>query len=72
MNDLQGKKALITVGTIVTIATLLFLAGCAYLNQQLGLPNDNPGEQVIEAAIDAAFKQQTGVDPNIDLTPEEK
>lgn len=69
--DTQGKKALSIVGAIVIIAGLMFLiVSCAYLNQEAGLPNDNPIEQSVEAVIDAAMLYETGVNPEIDLTPE--
>ena len=68
--DNQGKKALTLVGLIVIIATLLFLVGCSYLNQQLDLPNDNPAEEAIEEVLDGLILQETGIDPEIDLTPE--
>lgn len=69
--DDQGKKALKVVGAIVLIATILFSVSCGYFNKEMNLPNDNPIEQTAEAAIDAAFLYETGVNPKIDLTPED-
>lgn len=40
------------------------VGGCNFINQELGLPNDNPLEQLTEAIIE----KKTGL--NIDLTPE--
>ena len=39
------------------------LCSCSYLNQQLGLKDDNLGEEIIEEVIEL----KTGID--LDLTP---
>ena len=44
--------------------TIITVAACSQINQKLGLPDDNLGEELIEAAI----KIETGLD--IDLTPD--
>ena len=44
--------------------TIITVAACSQINQKLGLPDDNLGEELIEAAI----KIKTGLD--IDLTPD--
>lgn len=68
MIDKYGKRALVTVGTMVLIAT----AGCSYLNRKLGLPDDHPAEQVSEIVIEAAIKHNTGATVDIDLSHEDE
>ncbi len=48
---------------ISLIAMLACLTSCHYINQQLGLEDDNDGEEIIEEIID----QELG--PDVDLTP---
>lgn len=50
---------------LLTLAALaiLLLPSCHYLNEKLGLDDDNLGEEVIEAVIQA----ETGM--SLDLTP---
>ncbi len=50
----------------MSIAVLFSLSSCSYINQQLGLLDDNDGEEIIEEVI----KGHTGID--IDLTPSTK
>lgn len=47
----------------LTISLLILLQSCSWINMKLGLPDDNEGEELIEAAIDAK------TDLDIDLTP---
>lgn len=68
MIDKHGRTAIIIVGAIVLLAALV--SGCAALNERAGLSNDNPIEQIAEQVIDAAIEHETGVDIDIDLTPE--
>lgn len=49
---------------IISLAS--FLTSCGYINQKLGLKDDNIGEELIEQVIE----NQTGI--NADLTPESK
>lgn len=49
----------------IVVCTVIF-GGFSYINQKLGLEDDNP----IEEAIESLIAHQTGID--IDLTPEEK
>lgn len=48
---------------ILSALAILLLPSCSYINQKMGLQDDNLGEEVIEAVI----KTETGLD--IDLTP---
>lgn len=51
-------------GCITILAIAGFLGGCSYLNQKLGLRDDN----VIEEAIENKIEDATGL--SIDLTPD--
>ena len=42
---------------------------CSYINEKVGLPDDNPIEEAVEDVIDAVVVYELGVNPNIDLTP---
>lgn len=49
---------------MLLLATIPFLfSGCSYLNQKLGLKDDNIAEEVFEDVIEG----RTGID--VDLTP---
>lgn len=56
-------------GILTVIVLVLILVGCTPINEELGLPNDNPLEQTAEFVLDAVIQKETGVDPQIDLTP---
>lgn len=45
-------------------AMTIMLSGCHAINKFIGLPDDNPIEEIAEAAIKASSGQE------IDLTPE--
>lgn len=48
----------------IFIFLALSLSSCSYINKQLGLKDDNTGEELIEKVIET----QTGI-KDIDLTP---
>jgi hypothetical protein len=50
----------------ISIVILCSLSSCSYINQQLGLPDDNTGEEIFEYMIEGHL----GVD--VDLTPGNK
>lgn len=52
------------IAILLMCVTIITVAACSQINQKLGLPDDNLGEELIEAAI----KIKTGLD--IDLTPD--
>lgn len=49
---------------LIFVALVLGLAGCSWINEKIGLSDDNPAEEIAEAIIE----QKTGLD--IDLTPD--
>lgn len=61
----EHKKAIMRI-----VLCMLFVAaltgGCSYLNQKVGLADDN----IIEEALEQKIEQHTGLD--LDLSPESK
>lgn len=57
-----GKILMKLVLALVLMAG--FIGGCSYLNQKVGLPDDN----IIEEAVENKIEDATGL--NIDLSPE--
>lgn len=53
-----------SIAVVLMGITIVTVAACSQINKKLGLPDDNLGEELIEAAI----KIETGLD--IDLTPD--
>lgn len=53
----------------VCMALLTHCSSCSYINKKIGLENDNIIESHVEELLDEYIEDQTGVDPNIDLTP---
>lgn len=54
--------------TVISIIACL-LAGCTYVNQKLGLEDDNAYEETLEELIETAIEMKTGFRPDLDLTP---
>jgi len=53
----------IKIPVLLPILLLLFVAACSYLNQELGLEDDN----FVEESAEAVIEHHTGFD--VDLTP---
>lgn len=65
-----GYISLSVVFSFVALTTLTTqCTSCSYINEKVGLPDDNPIEEALEEAIDAVVVYELGVNPNIDLTP---
>lgn len=54
----------------VVVLTLILLSCMSQFNQSIGLPDDNPIEQVLENVLESVIKEETGTEvDNLDLTP---
>lgn len=62
---LSKENIYMKIGIGCTILILLF-GGCHYLNEKIGLKDDNELEEIVEKIIE----QKTGLD--LDLTPSSK
>lgn len=58
----RNKELMMKLAFVALVIASAFVS-CSYLNKKAGLPDDN----MIEAAVEYAIEQQTGLD--IDLTP---
>lgn len=76
--DLRKYETSLIVACSALFFIIIALASCSYLNEKIGLPNDNPIEEALEdisrEVAEGAIRSATGIDvelPEIDFTPED-
>ncbi len=58
------------VNVLLFLALVMGLCSCSYINSKIGLQDDNLGEEAVEEVVDAVIEHETGIDMQIDLTPD--
>lgn len=48
----------------------VLMLGCHSINQRLGLPDDNQGEELLEEIAETVVQFETDFRPTFDFTPE--